>query len=116
MRPGDARIRATVLGASEYTVQLSGITSYLGQPERTLPRRNLPVAHPQYELADTVDAAGDREEIRRHVARFGLERRRRLAIALHWEGPPDYPRLRGLAEAVACGLHDRIDARARRFT
>ena len=112
VRPGDARIRATVLGASEYTVQLSGITSYLGQPERSLPRRNLPVAHPQYELPDTVDAAGIGGEIRRHVARFGVEAADDIAIALHWEGPPDYPRLRGLAEAVACGLHDRIDAGA----
>jgi ethanolamine utilization protein EutA len=110
--PADARIRATVLGASEYTVQLSGITSYLGSPERTLPRRNLPVARPGYELGDRVDPAGIGEEIRRHVARFDPGASADVAVALHWEGPPEYARLRGLAEAVAYGLRGRIAAGA----
>jgi ethanolamine utilization protein EutA (predicted chaperonin) len=112
VRPADARIRATVLGASEYTVQLSGITSYLGSPERTLPRRNLPVARPEYELPDVVDAAAIGAEIKRHVARFGVDDSQDLVVALHWEGPPEYARLRSLAEAVAVGLGDRIAAGA----
>ncbi|MGH3167855.1 MAG: ethanolamine ammonia-lyase reactivating factor EutA [Trebonia sp.] len=123
--PADARIRATVLGASEYTVQLSGITSYMGAPERTLPRRNLPVARPQYKLPDVVDAVEVGEEIRRHVSRFGggdgdgdpdgvrvSAGAGDLVVALHWEGPPEYARLRGLAEAVVSGLADRIAAGA----
>jgi nitrite reductase/ring-hydroxylating ferredoxin subunit len=109
--PADARIRATALGASEYTVQLSGITSYLGSPERTLPRRNLPVARPQYEIPDVIDATAAGEEIRRHIARFGVGAAD-LVVALRWEGPPEYYRLRGLAEAVAQGLADRIAAGA----
>ena len=112
---GRRRIRATVLGASEYTVQLSGITSYLGSPERTLPRRNLPVARPGYELGDRVDPAGIGEEIRRHVARFDPGASADVAVALHWEGPPEYARLRGLAEAVAHGLAGG-SPRARRST
>jgi ethanolamine utilization protein EutA len=108
----DARIRATVLGASEYTVQLSGITSYLGSPKRTLPRRNLPVARPSYDLPDVVDAAGVGEEIRRHVDRFGVGAAADIAVALHWEGPPEYSRLRAFAEAVASGLRMRIAAGA----
>ena len=112
VRPADARIRATVLGASEYTVQLSGITSYLGSPERTLPRRNLPVARPQYELPGVLDALAIATEIRRHVARFGVAATGDLVVALHWEGPPEYARVRALAEAVAAGLGDRIAAGA----
>jgi len=112
VRPAAARIRATVLGASEYTVQLSGITSYLGAPERTLPRRNLPVARPRYDLPDVVDAAAIGAEIRRHVARFDVSATGDLAVALRWDGPPEYARLRGLAEAVALGLSDRIAAGA----
>jgi len=112
VRPADARIRATVLGASEYTVQLSGITSYLGSPERTLPRRNLPVARPQYDMPDIVDAAAIGEEIRRHVARFDASATGDLAVALRWEGSPEYARLRGLAEAVTRGLSHRIAAGA----
>jgi len=108
----DARIRATVLGASEYTVQLSGITSFLGSPERTLPRRNLPVARPSYDVPDVVDAAKLGEEIRRHVDRFGVDPGADIAVALHWAGPPEYSRLRGFAEAVASGLRTRIAAGA----
>jgi len=106
----DARIRATVLGASEYTVQLSGITSYIGAPDRTLPRRNITVARPHYELGEVVDAASVGEEIRRHVERFGVDARGDLAVALPWSGDPDYRRIRALAEAVVRGLATRIEA------
>jgi len=54
--PAAERIRATVLGASEYTVQLSGITSYIPAAEATLPRRNLQVARPVYALQDRIEA------------------------------------------------------------
>jgi ethanolamine utilization protein EutA len=110
--PAAARIRATVLGASEYTVQLSGITSYVGSAERALPRRNLPVASPRYELGETIDAAGIGAEIRRHVARFGLAPGEDVALALHWDGPPEYQRVRALAEAVSVGVSDRLQAGA----
>jgi ethanolamine utilization protein EutA len=110
--PAAARIRATVLGAAQYTVQLSGITSFVGSAERTLPRRNLPVANPRYDLGETVSAAAIGAEIRRHVGRFGLAPTDDLALGLHWEGPPDYRRVRALAEAVATGLCDRIQAGA----
>ncbi len=110
--PAAARIRATVLGASQYTVQLSGITSFVGRPERTLPRRNLPVASPRYNLGETVVAAEIAEEIRRHVKRFGLVPADDIALALHWDGPPEYRRVRALAEAVTTGLSDRIGAGA----
>jgi ethanolamine utilization protein EutA len=110
--PAAARIRATVLGASEYTVQVSGITSYIGSPDRSLPRRNLPVANPRYDLGETVDAAKVGAEIRRHVARFGLAPAQDIALALHWDGPPEYQRVRALAEAVTAGLSDRLEAGA----
>src|SRR5215471_19699876 len=38
--PAGECIRATALGASEYTVQLSGNTSYISDPGELLPRRN----------------------------------------------------------------------------
>jgi ethanolamine utilization protein EutA len=110
--PAAARIRATVLGAAEYTVQLSGITSFVGSPERTLPRRNLPVANPRCDLGETVVAADVGAEIGRHVGRFGLVPADDVVLALHWTGPPEYHRVRALAEAVATGLSDRIGAGA----
>jgi ethanolamine utilization protein EutA len=110
--PAAARIRATVLGAAEYTVQLSGITSFVGSPARTLPRRNLPVASPRYDLGETVAAADVGAEIESHVGRFGLDPADDVVLALHWTGPPEYHRVRALAEAVAIGLSDRIRAGA----
>ena len=44
--PAGECIRATALGASEYSVQLSGNTSYISKPGQLLPRRNLQVLQP----------------------------------------------------------------------
>jgi ethanolamine utilization protein EutA len=44
--PAGECIRATALGASEYSVQLSGNTSYISAPGALLPRRNLQVLQP----------------------------------------------------------------------
>jgi ethanolamine utilization protein EutA len=107
--PAAARIRATVLGASEYTVQLSGITSFLPNPQATLPRRNLQVARPHYVLGDDVDPDKVGAAIEKHLALFGLLDTD-VAVALHWTGPPSYRRLRALAEGIVAGLRQRIAA------
>ncbi|KWX22135.1 recombinase [Mycolicibacterium wolinskyi] len=103
--PAAERIRATVLGASEYTVQLSGITSFIPSAESTLPRRNLQVARPQYELGETVDPDAVAASISAHLTLFGLlETSADVAVALHWNGAPSYRRLRAFAEGVVTGL------------
>ena len=48
--PAGECIRATALGASEYSVQLSGNTSYISSPGALLPRRNLQVLQPRLRL------------------------------------------------------------------
>jgi ethanolamine utilization protein EutA (predicted chaperonin) len=112
--PAAQRIRATVLGASEYTVQLSGITSFIPAPETTLPRRNLQVARPDYPLEHVVDADEVGAAIERHLSNFGLDHDRAdVALALTFEGPPSYRRLRPFAEGVVAGLGRRLaDGRA----
>src|SRR6266853_629293 len=52
--PGEC-IRATALGASEYSVQLSGNTIYISNPGALLPRRNLQVLQPSYVCDDRID-------------------------------------------------------------
>ena len=47
----DARIRATVIGASQYTMQVSGSTIFVS-PLDTLPLRNVPVIAPELPLGD----------------------------------------------------------------
>jgi ethanolamine utilization protein EutA len=105
------RIRATVLGASEYTVQLSGITSFIPMPDITLPRRNLQVARPDYALEETVDRLAVASAIERHLAMFGLhDTAADVALALRWSGAPTYRRLRAFAEGVISGLGRRVVA------
>jgi ethanolamine utilization protein EutA len=107
--PAAERIRATVLGASEYTVQLSGITSFIPTPESTLPRRNLQVARPDYVLGDEVDGGAVASAIEQHLAVFGLhDDAADVAVALRWSGSPNYRRLRAFAEGVVGGLRRRL--------
>lgn len=106
--PAAERIRATVLGASEYTVQLSGITSFIPAPETTLPRRNVQVARPDYMLGDIVEREAVASAIEQHLSVFGLhDTAADVALALRFSGPPSYRRLRAFAEGVMQGLRCR---------
>ena len=101
-------IRATALGASEYSVQLSGNTSYISTPGALLPRRNLQVLQPDYLPTEAIDPDAVAAAIRRHIAAFGVDEDREVALALRWLGPPAYERLAGFAEGIRRGLADRV--------
>src|SRR5256885_13928610 len=53
IEPSNEGIRATVVGASQYTTQVSGSTIYVS-PMETLPLRNIPVIAPTLPLDDEV--------------------------------------------------------------
>lgn len=109
--PAAQRMRATVLGASEYTVQLSGITSFIPAPDTTLPRRNVQVVRPHYPLDDMLRPSQIASAIDDHLAAFGLhDSAADVAVALGWSGVPSYRRLRGFAEGIAHGLRRRLAA------
>jgi ethanolamine utilization protein EutA (predicted chaperonin) len=109
--PAAQRMRATVLGASEYTVQLSGITSFIPAPDTTLPRRNVQVVRPPCPLDDVVRPSHIASAIDDHLASFGLhDSAADVAVALGWSGVPSYRRLRGFAEGIAHGLRRRLAA------
>ena len=106
--PAGECIRATALGASEYSVQLSGNTGLMTDPG-TLPRRNLQVVRPTYELGDEVDAAEVAAAVRRQlVALDAADATRDIAVALSWRGLPSYDRLLAFATGVRDGLAERI--------
>jgi ethanolamine utilization protein EutA (predicted chaperonin) len=104
-------IRATALGASEYSVQLSGNTSYISAPGTLLPRRNLQVLQPDYVPTEGIDPDAVAAAIRRHLAAFDVDEDREVALALRWQGPPAYERLAGFAEGIRRGLAPRIAQR-----
>jgi ethanolamine utilization protein EutA len=110
--PPGQRIRATVLGASQYSVQLSGNTSYISDPDMLLPRRNLQVLRPLYDIDDAVDPGGVADAIRGHLAAFDLDAAHAdVALALNWDGAPSYGRVLALARGIAAGLEDHIALR-----
>src|SRR3954447_203904 len=103
-------IRATALGASEYSVQLSGNTSYISKPGELLPRRNLQVLQPSFECQDIIDSAALAKAIKTHFTGFDLvEGEGEVALALRWQGPPSYERVAALAEGIRHGLANTIE-------
>jgi ethanolamine utilization protein EutA len=107
--PAGECIRATALGASEYSVQLSGNTGCISDPDALLPRRNLQVLRPAYELGETVDDAAVASAIRRHlVALDATHADADIALAMSWTGLPSYDRLVAFARGIRDGLAERI--------
>jgi len=107
--PAGECIRATALGASEYSVQLSGNTSYISAPGTLLPRRNLQVLQPSFECGEIVDSQKLAAAIRDHVVAFDLQDSdREIALALRWTGMPAHERLLAFAQGIKKGLADRI--------
>jgi ethanolamine utilization protein EutA len=103
--PAGECIRATAIGASEYSVQLSGNTVYVSNPGALLPRKNLQVLQPDVSLEGAVDAARVTQAIRRHFEAFDLvEGEAEVALAFRWHGPPSYARLAALAQGIVEAL------------
>ncbi|HZF18272.1 MAG TPA: ethanolamine ammonia-lyase reactivating factor EutA [Burkholderiales bacterium] len=110
--PGEC-IRATALGASEYSVQLSGNTIYISDPGALLPRRNLQVLQPDYACGERIDPDALARAIRAHFTAFDLvEGETEAALALRWQGTPSYERIAALAAGIARGLQHTLAKRA----
>jgi ethanolamine utilization protein EutA len=93
-------IRATVLGASQFSVQLSGNTVHISDPA-VLPLRNLPVVYARLDAA-RPDADAVARAIRNGFVRLDLrEGEHPAAVALPWRGEPHYANIRALADGIA---------------
>ena len=108
--PAGECIRATALGASEYSVQLSGNTSYISKPGVLLPRRNLQVLQPSYVCEEVIEADKLATAIRAHFTAFDLiEGEGEVALALRWLGAPSYERIAAFADGIRRGLATTIE-------
>ena len=108
--PAGECIRATALGASEYSVQLRGNTSYISKPGELLPRRNLQVLQPSFVCEEEIDADRLAGAIRAHFTAFDLiEGEGEVALALRWLGAPSYERISAFAEGIRHGLATTIE-------
>jgi len=95
------RIRATVIGASQFTVQVSGKTIYLPDPA-VLPVHNVPVVHLGEELDDDIDVDAVAAAFARRAALLDITPTAGMALALAfaWHGEPTHARLLAMARAV----------------
>ena len=97
-------IRATVVGASQFTVQVSGNTIYISDLDG-LPVRNVPVASLKLDLTGDFTADDVSRSIADALKRLDMvEGENRLAVAFRWGGDPLHARLYALAEGICKGL------------
>ena len=103
--PAGECLRATVLGASEYSVQLSGNTTFVSNPGALLPRKNLQVVPLAFALPERIESAEVARALTRSFLRHDLrEGEQDNAISLRWSGTPNYARLAALADGLLAAL------------
>lgn len=108
--PAEECIRATAVGASEYSVQVTGNTIYVSHRGALLPRRNLQVVKPPCELPETIDPERLATAIKRHLTLFDLDSQEQdFALAFQWLGDPSYERVSALARGIVAALSRRIE-------
>jgi ethanolamine utilization protein EutA len=104
------RIRATAIGASQFTVQVSGNTIDISSP-MLLPLRNLPVIHPRLPRGDGAQPLAIAQAIRQGYQRLDLTAGEQpVALALTWDGTPSYEALYNLASGITRGLQAGLAA------
>lgn len=112
--PAAECIRATVLGASSFSVQLSGRTGCITSPADLLPRRSLPVVMVDAGGAGEIDPASIAGAIGHALRGLDLADADGGAavpvLAIRWAGAPEHARLAALAEGVKRGFSARIAA------
>ena len=105
-----AGIRATVIGASQYTVQVSGSTIF-ASPEDALPLHNIPVVRPEFEWGDDIGPHGVAQAVRRALAGLGgAGEDAAVAVGVRWEGSATYARLQAFCAGILDGLEPSLAA------
>src|SRR5437867_4167097 len=103
--PARECIRATVMGASQYSVQVSGNTIHASESDTLLPQRNLQVLRPACDLAGTIEPTTIARAVRDHFTRFDLEEgESNVALVFEWQGDGSFQRLNAFAEGLVQAL------------
>jgi len=106
-RFADHGIRATVVGASQFSVQVSGNTIFVDPPE-LLPLASVPAIRPQIDW-DLLSAAQMEVAIRAALARMGLaESDGPVALAYDWQGDATHDRIAAFCSGVSAALAGRV--------
>ena len=105
IEPSDEGIRATVIGASQYTIQVSGSTIFVA-PQTVLPLRNVPVVTPSLPLeAEALAVQAISESVGAALRRLDLDGgERAVALCYRWKGSATHARLDAFCRGIAAGL------------
>jgi ethanolamine utilization protein EutA len=110
VRDPGAGIRATVIGAGQFSVQVSGNTILIVNPDE-LPLRNVPVLVCRFPVDDEIDPAAVARVVRdAHVQADVDEGSAPVALAFHWHGLPSHARFHALGCGIAAGLPKTLAA------
>jgi ethanolamine utilization protein EutA len=108
LAPARECIRATVMGAAQHTVQVSGNTIHRTD-ETLLPQKNLQVLRPPVDLAGEIDSAMVTKAIQKHFRAFDLvEGQAEVALVFRWDGPPTALRIAAFCRGLIDGLPDTL--------
>jgi ethanolamine utilization protein EutA len=107
LEPSTEGIRATVIGASQYTTQVSGSTIYVS-PLEALPLRNVPVIAPALPLdGEVIASASVASAIKAVLKRLDLGGGDTpVAVFVPWRGSATFARLDAFCQGVIAGLSD----------
>ena len=104
LRFADQGIRATVIGASQHSLQLSGNTIFV-EPATMLPLRNLAVIVPGEIGSEAVDSEAVAAAVRAALRRMGLEDSTApVAIGYRWDGLASHSRIAAFCHGLGVGL------------
>ena len=104
-----ATIRATVVGASQYTVQLSGTTIYI-EPRDVVPLRNVPVIAPELDFSGMdIDPDQIKDAVDVALTRLDLMNvETPVAVGFRWKGSASFARLDQFGKGVQAALTERV--------
>jgi ethanolamine utilization protein EutA len=105
LEPSIEGIRATVIGASQYTIQLSGSTIYVA-PLDAVPLRNVPVIAPALPLdREAIDPAAVAAAVRTMLKQLDLANGEEpVALFVPWRGSATFQRLDSFCRGVTDGF------------
>jgi ethanolamine utilization protein EutA len=104
LAPARECIRATVMGAAQHTIQVSGNTIHRSN-DGLLPRKNLQVLRPAVDLSENIHPPALAQAIASHFEAFDLkEGEAEVALVFHWGGPPAAVRIAAFCRGLMEGL------------
>jgi ethanolamine utilization protein EutA len=100
----DQGIRATVIGASQYTTQVSGSTIFIS-PLEAVPLRNVPVIAPSLPLEELIDAQAVSAAVAAALKQLDLAHGKSpVAVFVPWKGSATFQRLDAFCRGAVDGL------------